>query len=194
MSSPRRSFHFAIGAVLGVALILGSQTAFAAEKPEDDEPSIKEARGALKAFKDEDPDLQAQLDKAAGYVVFPTVGKAGVVVGGGGGEGILFENGAPAGRVKLTLINVGAQVGGQHFRELVILQNKDAVDRFKRGNFAFQAGLTAVAAGAGASANLNFRDGVAVITKTTGGAMIGATVAGQRFSYSPLAKPTPPQT
>ena len=40
-----------------------------------------ESSAALAGFTDEDPTLQALLDKSVGYAVFPQVGKAGFVVG-----------------------------------------------------------------------------------------------------------------
>jgi hypothetical protein len=43
-----------------------------------------------------------------------------------------------------------------------------------------------VAVTAGASANAGYSDGVAVFTLTKGGLMYEATVAGQKFNFTPI--------
>src|SRR5258708_7169782 len=86
--------------------------------------SVDEARATVDSFKRRDPDMQQIFTNAAAYVVFPTVKKGAFIVGGAGGDGILFENGAPVGTVRLTQVTVGAQVGGQTYSELVFLQDK----------------------------------------------------------------------
>lgn len=191
MTSSRRNLQFVAAAVLGLALSLGSQSALAGEKTENQEPSANEAKEVLKTFTEDDPDLNAHLTNAAGYVVFPVVAKAGVVVGGGGGRGILFEKGVPVGEAKLTMVNVGAQIGGQRFSEVIILKDQEAMKKFKRGQFGFQAGASATAAGKGASANLNYQNGVAVMTKSVAGLMAEVTVGGQKFDYMPYGKSKP---
>jgi len=44
-----------------------------------------------------------------------------------------------------------------------------------------------VALVSGASANADYKDGVAVFTLAKGGAMAEASVGGQKFSYEPIA-------
>ncbi len=190
MSSSRRSLNFAIGMVLGIAVSLGSLDASAADKSKH-EASITAAEDALEQYTENDPDLNDHLQNAAGYVVFPEIGKAGVVVGGGGGDGILFEKGVPVGKAKVTFVNVGAQIGGQRFSEVIIFRDKAALKDFKRGRGEFLAGASAVAAGAGASASLNYKNGVAVMTKTSGGLMAEAVIGGQKFTYMAFTKPEP---
>src|SRR5689334_17781335 len=48
---------------------------------------------AMAEFRKHDSNIDAFLDKAAGYAVFPTVGKGAVGVGGAYGKGELYEKG-----------------------------------------------------------------------------------------------------
>ena len=64
-----------------------------------------------------------------------------------------------------------------------MFENTAAVDRFKNGNFQFDAQATAVAVKSGAGANAKFADGVAVFTMDEAGLMYEASIGGQKFSY-----------
>jgi len=118
-----------------------------------------------------------------GYAIFPNVGKGGVVVGGAAGAGAVYEQGKLVGGAELKQVSVGAQIGGQAYREVVFFENKAALDRFKANKVEFSAQLGAIAATEGASANAQYTDGLMVFTQTKGGLMAEATVAGQKFSY-----------
>lgn len=141
---------------------------------------------AVQAAKQADPGLQKFFDTAAGYAVFPSVGKGGVGVGGAYGRGELFEGGKRVGYCTLTQASIGLQLGGQAYAELVFFETKEAVDRFKSGNFAFAAQVSAVALKSGASANAKYANGVAVFTMGEQGLMYEASVGGQKFSYQPM--------
>lgn len=132
-----------------------------------------------------DPGLQKFFDEAAGYAVFPTVGKGGIGVGGAFGKGELYEGGQLVGYCKLTQASIGLQLGGQSYTELIFFETQTALDRFKSGNFAFAAQASAVALKSGASANAKYSDGVAVFTMGESGLMYEASVGGQKFSYQP---------
>ncbi len=67
-----------------------------------------------------------------------------------------------------------------------MFENSTALDRFKRGEFAFAAQATAVALKSGAGANAKYNNGVAVFTFSETGLMAEASVGGQRFNYIPL--------
>ena len=60
-------------------------------------------------------------------VVFPRVGKGGLVVGGAHGEGLVYEKEKLVGRAVLSQATIGAQIGGQVFREVILLENAAAV-------------------------------------------------------------------
>jgi lipid-binding SYLF domain-containing protein len=142
-----------------------------------------------------------------GYAVFPTIGKGGFVVGGAHGNGHVYARGKYVGDTSMTQVSVGFQAGGQAYSQIVFFEDQRAFDEFTNGNFEFGADVNAVAitAAAGASAGTNgasadasggmkdartagkYYKGVAVFTIVKGGAMYQATVAGQKFSYTPKA-------
>ena len=133
-----------------------------------------------------DPSLATALQKAAGYAVFPSVGKGAVGVGGAYGKGVLYQNGVPVGYCDLTQASIGIALGGQTFTQIIAFENPDALNRFKSGQFAFDAKATAVALKSGAAANAKFENGVAVFIMSETGLMAEASVGGQKFSYQPM--------
>ena len=142
-----------------------------------------EAQAALKRMESIDPGLKTFLDKAHAYAVFPSVCKGGIIVGGAYGRGVVYEQVGMIGYSDLTQATIGAQLGGQTFAEIIAFETKEALDRFKLGNFAFSANASAVALKAGASATARYENGVAVFTHPNGGLMFEASVGGQKFSF-----------
>jgi lipid-binding SYLF domain-containing protein len=143
------------------------------------------AQATLRDMRARDPGLDNVIAGSTGYVVFPEIGKGGVVVGAAYGRGVLFEGGQPTGFVELNQGSIGAQLGGQTFSELLVFRDRAALDRLKRGVFQFGANASAVALTTGASANAEFVDGVAVFTLPRGGMMAELTVSGQQFNFEP---------
>lgn len=86
----------------------------------------------------------------------------------------------------MVQVDVGAQVGGQAYREIIFFENKDALDRFKENKVEFSGQVSAVAAKAGASANVKYREGVAVFTEEISGLMLEASIGGQKFTYKSI--------
>jgi lipid-binding SYLF domain-containing protein len=147
------------------------------------------------------------FDHCYGYAVFPTIGKAGLVVGGAHGSGRVYVHGIYVGDATVNQLSAGFQAGGQAYSQIVFFEDRRAFDEFAKGNFEFGADVDAVAitaaaggslgtAGASAEASGGMKDaltagryykGLAVFTIVKGGAMYQATVAGQKFSYTPKA-------
>jgi lipid-binding SYLF domain-containing protein len=150
------------------------------------EATVKETDQAIAAIKKADPGTKKFFSKSAGYAVFPNVAKGGLVVGGAGGSGYLYEGGKPVGKTGLSQVTIGAQIGGEAYVEVVFFETKEALAAFKKGEWAMAAQVSAVMVKAGASADAKYKDGVAVFTIMKGGAMAEASVGGQKFSYEPL--------
>ena len=148
--------------------------------------SDEEVQEVIQKFEEGDPGIQAWFREAYGYVVFPTVGKGGFGIGGARGKGLVYKQRKLVGRSTLTQLTVGFQVGGQAFSEVVFFKDKTAFDDFTRENFEFGAQVSAVALTAGASADLAYSGGVAIVTATKGGLMYEASVGGQKFSYEKI--------
>lgn len=146
--------------------------------------------------------VSEMMAEAYGYAVLPTIGKAGMGIGGAGGKGCVFAGGEHTGDVSMGQVTVGWQLGGQAYSELILFKNKDTYDEFTRGEFEFGADATAVAltygaqAGAstqGASASAGdtkgkgmWKRGMAVFTLAKGGLMYEASIGGQKYSFKPL--------
>ncbi len=164
-----------------VALVFASATAFAKWDPDEVEEYDAKAKEAIAAFLESDPSIQRYFDSSPGYVVIPTVGKAGFGIGGARGKGILYENGAPTAVITLTQLSFGFQWGGQAYSEFIFFEDAATLENFKRGNFELNAQASAVAVTAGASADAEFNGGMAIFTQTKGGLMYEAAVGGQKF-------------
>ena len=144
-----------------------------------------EVKQALDEFKRTNKKIGPFLDAAHGYAVFPSVGKGAVGIGGAHGSGLVYEKGKLIGSTTLSQVTVGFQLGGQAYRELICFQNKGALDRFKGGNFEFDAQASGVAVTAGISFDAAYEHGVAIFTMAKGGLMYEASIGGQKFTFEP---------
>ncbi|MCC7144855.1 MAG: hypothetical protein IT443_00260 [Phycisphaeraceae bacterium] len=143
----------------------------------------KQAATALAKAQASDPTLVNLFNAAAGYAVFPTVGKGAVGIGGAYGKGVLYEHGVVVGYCDLSQATIGLQLGGQGYTEIICYETPQNVEAFKQGHFRFDAQATAVALKSGAGASAKFVNGVAVFTMDEAGLMYEASVGGQKFSY-----------
>jgi len=148
--------------------------------------SEEDVAEVIQKFEEGDPGMQAWFAEAYGYVVFPSVGKGGIGIGGAHGKGLVYEQKTLVGKSTLTEVTIGFQLGGQAFSEVIFFKDKTAFDDFTRENFEFGAQVSAVALTAGVSADLAYSGGVAVVTATKGGLMYEASVGGQKFSFEKI--------
>ena len=126
-------------------LAVATGTTFAAWNPGAAEEYDKNAQIALAAFKEKDPKVQKFIDVAAGYVVFPTVGKGGLGIGGARGKGVLYEGGVVTAIVTMTQLSIGFQMGGQAYSEFIFIEDAATLENFKKGNYELGAQVSAVA-------------------------------------------------
>ena len=132
-----------------------------------------------------DPTLKKHIDSAYGYAIFPSVAKGGAIVGGAYGRGEVYEQGKRVGWSDLSQATIGAQLGGQSFSELILFENKAALDNFKNGNLKFAATASAVAMKSGAADTAKYTEGVLVFVEPLAGLMVEAAIGGQSFSFQP---------
>lgn len=154
-------------------------------EPDTSEPLQLDAKKAIIKIQKADPGIERFFETAAGYAVFPGVGKGGFVVGGAYGRGLIIVDGQVEGYTTITQATVGLQLGGQKYAQFIFFKDKVALENFKRGNFEFGAQVSAVAITEGASADTSYDSGVAVFTHASGGLMVEGTVGGQKFTYKP---------
>ena len=164
-----------------ILLALTAASAFGGWDANEEAEYHEKAQEALAEFKAADSKIQSFIDKSAGYVVIPTVGKAALGIGGARGKGVLYEVGEVTAIVTLTQLSFGFQGGGQAYSEFIFFEDAATLENFKRGNFELNAQASAVAVTAGASADAAFNGGMAIFTQAKGGLMYEAAVGGQKF-------------
>src|SRR5436305_619354 len=108
-----------------LALCLAAVTGIATARADEDLKT--EATQTIDAFKKADPGLTGFFSDAAGYAVFPTVGKGGLIVGGAHGKGVVYEKGKSVGQASLSQASIGAQAGGQAFAEVIFFDSPTAL-------------------------------------------------------------------
>ena len=140
---------------------------------------------SIAKFKQADSSMKVFFDRAYGYVVFPSIGKGGFIIGGGHGDGWVYEQGRHIGRATVTELTVGAQIGGQSFSEIIFFADKSIFEDFKKGNWELDAQASVIFVKAGASKDASYDHGVAIFTMPRSGLMAEATVGGQKFQYTP---------
>ena len=162
-----------------------------------------EYQDSVKIFKDAGESTNF-FNNSYGYALFPTIGKAGIVIGGAAGKGRVYQQGKYVGDTTMGQISIGFQLGAQGFTQITFFEDKRAFDEFTSGNFEFSADASAVAITAGATAsattkgnsagvsggqnNANtigggYNKGMATFTVVKGGLMYEAVLAGQKFEY-----------
>src|SRR2546423_15662846 len=99
-------------------LLGGCETAPKSESGRED--LRDESEVSLRSFEREDPDLKDFLNNAAGYVMFPSIGKAGFGLGGAYGRGIVYEGDKQNGFASMTQLSAGLQAGAQDYAQLVV--------------------------------------------------------------------------
>lgn len=179
---------------LGLLLLVASfSTMGLAASNEDCQATLKQFRGL--------GDTSKFIAESYGMAVLPTIGKAGIGLGGAYGEGCVYVGGARKGSVDMGQVTIGLQLGAQAYSQLILFKTKAAYETFTAGGFEFGADATAVAltygasAGAGtagASASAGESKGVArwvqdmvVFTLAKGGLMYEASIGGQKFDFTP---------
>ena len=92
--------------------------------------SPKEILQTLQTFYTKFKGGEELIKKANGYLVFPQIYKAGLVVGGEYGEGALVQKGSINSYYKMYSTSIGLQAGAQKRSLLVLFLTKEAMDKF----------------------------------------------------------------
>ncbi|MFW2364845.1 MAG: YSC84-related protein [Desulforhopalus sp.] len=145
------------------------------------------------------------FDTAYGYALFPTIGKAGFVIGGAYGEGRVYKQGVYIGDSSMAQATIGFQLGIAGYSQVVFFKDSHALSNFTSGSFEFgaEAQATVLTAAAGASAKTSgssatasggknnaaigssgYYKGMATFAITKGGLMYEASIGGQKFSFT----------
>jgi lipid-binding SYLF domain-containing protein len=100
------------------------------------------------------PQNKSLAEGAAGMLVFPSITKAGVGVGGEHGEGALLEKGKTAGYYSTSGASVGLTLGASRHSEVILFKTPEALNKFvnsKNWSIGADASVAVVKTGAGGS-------------------------------------------
>jgi len=110
--------------LVGTAALTSTLTARAQDlKAKSDE--------AIQNFKMADLGLTNFFTKSAGYVILPKVGEGAFIIGGEHGDGLVYEKDKVTGKVTMSGVTIGAQVGGGSFAEVIFLRNAGDTQEFQ---------------------------------------------------------------
>ena len=94
----------------------------------------KEVKASLETLNAKEPGAKALAAQAKGILVFPTMRKAGFVIGGQHGEGALVKKGKVADYYTSNAISVGIEAGAQAFSYALFFMTDDALKKFEESD------------------------------------------------------------
>lgn len=159
-----------------------------APKAEDRATFTSEAKIAKQWFDTNVKGFTKQVDGSGGYIVFPSVGQAGLMFTGGTfGRGAVHNaSGQQIGWAALRRASLGLQLGAQAYKMTIVLQDEGTLNKFKEGKWTGDVSATAVVANEGMAAAGQFSEGVVVYVGDQAGLMAGISIALANVRYKNL--------
>ena len=146
----------------------------------------QDAQAALQALYAGSPAAKALGAKARGILVFPNVTKAGFIIGGQSGDGVLFEKGKAVAHYNTGAASVGLQAGVQSYGYALFFMTDNDLGYLKRSNgWSLGTGPSIVVADAGAAkdvSTLTGQKGVYGFIFDQKGLMAGMGLVGQKIT------------
>lgn len=141
---------------------------------------------ALNQLVRENPAAAAISSKARATLIFPSIVKAGLVVGGAYGEGELRQGGRTTGYYTSFTGSWGLQAGAQSYGYAVFLMNNDAVQYLEESDgWEIGVGPTVVVVNAGIAENLSsstLQDDAYAFIFDQKGLMAGVSIEGTKVT------------
>ena len=180
MTRARLTFLAALAATLAPAAAQAQRPSPNSETAQGPHKLVNKAVSVVDRMK-QDPHLRALIGRAAGVYVIPEYARAGVIIGGRGGAGVIAARtahgwSAPA-FFSFGGVSIGAQIGGAGGSVAFLLMNRKAVSQFidrTRISLGANAGLSVVIYSAGGEKDVARGD--VILWTDTKGAYAGATV------------------
>jgi lipid-binding SYLF domain-containing protein len=173
-----------IGFVIAVSLAIASHGVSASGKGGD----VAKAQSALTSLYQKVPSTKALGAKARGILVFPEITKAGFVVGGQHGDGVLFQGGRAVAFYRTSGASFGLQAGAQTFGYAMFLMTDKAVKQLDAANgWEIGTGPTVVMIDEGKAANLTTttaKDDIYAFVFGQKGLMAGISLEGSKITKS----------
>ena len=86
-----------------------------------------DADAALATLYESTPVAKKLAGQAVGILIFPSIVKAGLMIGGQYGEGVLRQNGKSTGYYSSSAVSYGLQAGAQSFGYVMFLMTDEAI-------------------------------------------------------------------
>jgi len=169
-------------ALVAAAAFARPSLASAATAPE----LAKEGRLALDNLFAVRPESREWAKSAKAIMVFPRITKAAILVGGQGGDGVLFVKNEPIAFYRIAAGSFGLQLGAQKFSYAMFMMTQKAVDYAKESEgWAFGSGPSIALIDEGAGENLNtttLRKDIYAVAWGQEGLMAGIDLEGSKIT------------
>jgi lipid-binding SYLF domain-containing protein len=146
----------------------------------------EDAQAALTSLYSNHAGAKALGEKAIGILVFPSVTKAGFILGAQGGDGVLFEKGKVTGHYNTGALSVGLQAGVQSYGYALFFMTPGDLAYLKKSNgWSLGVGPSIVIADAGFgkdASTMTGQKGVYGFIFDQKGLMAGMGLVGQKIS------------
>lgn len=167
---------------LGLALLVFASMAYAKTAKEIDigvDVALEQFAHDIKGGKE-------FLQNAKGVLVFPSVIKVGIGIGGEYGEGALRIHGKTVDYYSTSAASIGLQLGAQSKRVILVFMQKDALQKFRESS-GWEAGVDGsvalVATGAGGFIDTtNIKDPIVGFVFGNKGLMFNLTLEGSKYT------------
>jgi len=149
------------------------------------DPEMTAAEEALRAFA-ADERLEPFFAQAEFIAVYPTSIRAGLGFGGGLGHGVVFRGEQAIGRTSMYQVSVGANVGGQVYRQVLFFKTEASFERLMGDAMEFAGQANLAVARAGGSSTPSFNTDVALFTQLRGGLLVEGSVGAHGYTFRRL--------
>ncbi|MBV8682645.1 MAG: lipid-binding SYLF domain-containing protein [Caulobacteraceae bacterium] len=138
--------------VAGTLLVVSPAVAVAASRAELD----RDGPASLQRLYAASPKAAELGSKARAVLVFPQIVKAGFMVGGQNGSGVLLQKGRPIGYYRISAGSFGFQAGAQTFSYALFFMTADSLAYLKKSDgWAIGSGPSVVVVDKGMAASMN---------------------------------------
>lgn len=166
------------------ALIIGMSPVVASAASADE--LDRDAKQALNILYQHNPVAKKIAKQSRAILVFPKVIKAGLVLGGSYGEGVLLKNDKPANYYNSVSASWGLQAGAQSYGYVVFLMNDSSVNYLEKSKgWEIGVGPTVVVVNEGVAKNLSsstLKDAAYAFIFDQQGLMAGLSIEGTKIS------------
>lgn len=171
MANKRRILLLSALSTLGMNVLMPFAHLASANSINDD------VRRTLRRFHRKVRGTRELLGNASGVLVFPSVVKVGMGIGGEYGEGVLLIRGSPVDNYNTVSASIGFQLGAQARSIIIVFMTDEALAGFKRID-GWKVGVD------GSVALLNVGAGGSVDTSRIGSPIVGFIFDGRGLMYN----------